>query len=283
MSMKCSALALLLALASLQGCSSLHSRPAATEVAQGQRFSTTNREYDQFFSAVHRLQLTMAQATDELSAARRELTHATVFAKDAGSSAIASQVKLELDRLAKRGVYVRVELERATPDTASHARASFSPANKPAQSDEALLKKLESGVTGMLRVSASMQHARAEISVLASQAERLEHGLEVAYGDASRAERERVLDNLRDAERVLALTLARAERTGKPADEFVQAFVAALGHERRAIPIPEPEAPPPSEQETKAPVEPPRQHKPAGSARDKKKGAEPATRSEFDP
>lgn len=275
--------ALLVALAVLDGCALISGKPAATEVAQGQRFSTSNAEYDAFFASVHRLQLEMARAPGELATARNHLTRATVLAKDVGSSALAAQTKLELDRLAKRGISVRVELREATPETAAQARAVLTPATKPPAAEAELVRELETGVTGMLRLSASMRGARSQLGSLCERAERLEQGLDAAYRDASRSERSRVLDNLRDAERVLALMLARVEQVGKPASEFVEAFAEATAS-RKPPQIHEPEPAPVEEPEREIKPAPEPARAPVRSApAPAKKGAEPATRSEFEP
>ncbi len=220
-------LAILLTASSLAGCA-LGSGSGASTVAQGQRYESGNADYDAFFRRVHRLQLEVGRAPQELSEAQNSLRSSVIVGENMTAETLALQVKLELDRLARRGVPVRVTLRAGEPTTTS-ARAVFAPQTAPRPADAQLLTQLEGGVSRHLVLVGSMRKARDELDALCSDALRLEGRLNSTFSAGLGGRRGTVLENLRDAERVLALMRAQADETRRNADAFVVAFGKSIG------------------------------------------------------
>jgi hypothetical protein len=278
-------------LALLAGCIAGGGEREPSRVAQGLAFSAGNREYDDFFSRVHRLQLEMAHAPSDFTGARSKLADSVVLPKTSSDSVLAAQVKVELERLNKRGVAVRVEFKRSLPATAEGTRAVFTPASKPNAADTKLVEALESSVTTALQVSTSMRAAREELPKLCAKAEQLEASLDANFPNRFGSRRAEVIANLRDAERVLALMIARADETGKPADHLVAELSVALGKESKVRAPDDDDSVParsvavtpaaaPAGEPASAAAKTPGAEKPATP---KAANAEPVTRSAFEP
>ncbi|MFZ5893478.1 MAG: hypothetical protein ACOY0T_20625 [Myxococcota bacterium] len=215
------------------GCSASSSQ-RSSEVARGERFRSGNADYDRFFDATYALQLKLAAAPGELADARRNLTEAVVIAKDANSAMLAERIKSELDRIGRNGAYVHVDLVTPASLEPSATRAVLTPSSKPRGHDANLVRQVENAVTRLLRLEASMRLARLQLDTLCSSAVRLEASLEQSFQD--RSQREAVVANLRDAERMLALMLGHADEVQKPSAEFLSKFSVAVGTPWRAAP-----------------------------------------------
>ena len=221
-------------LLSSAGCAATQHEAPQSRVGQGLAYSSGNREYDEFFERVHRLQVAMSEAPAALTQARARIVKSTAPGNGSSSTLLAREVKQALDRMSKRGVSVRVDLKRAAVSKAERAHAVFTPTAKPSAQDEKLLADLEAGVSGMLHVSSSLRESREELLQLCTRALQLESSLDEEFPGGLGSRRGEVLANLRDAERVLALSIARSEETARPAEEFISELSTALGKERRS-------------------------------------------------
>lgn len=262
--------------AGLVGCAA--SQPRESLVAQGQLFRSGNPDYDRFFDVTHALQVQMATAPGELADARQRLTEAVVIANSSSSAVLAERIKSELDRVGRHGSYVRVEFIAPSSLEPSATRAVLTPASKPRAIDANLLRQVESSVTRLLRLEASMHRARRELDSLCGTALRLDEALDKSFPD--RAQREQVANNLRDAERVITLMLAGTERVQAPTAEFLGRLAAATGTPWRAAPL-RPELESNGEQRWARGTKAPSDSKPAADKT--ASSSEPATRADFEP
>jgi hypothetical protein len=272
------ALYVLLGAASALGATGCY-REAKSEVAQGRSYRSGNAEYDRFFQATHAQQVKIGGARAEYDDARQNLTSSLVIAKDTSSDALADRIKFELDRLARQGSSVRVELVSPPTLDPSATRAVLTPASKPRSVDATLVRQVESSVTRLLRLDISMKLARQELYELAKTAYRLEASLDQAFPRGS-AQRDEVIVNLRDAERAITLMFGTADETQKPTAEFLGKFAVAVGSPWRAPGAPDLAGEQRVARAGKAsePAQPP-----ATSASSSASSAEPATRAEFEP
>lgn len=218
--------ALVLVLALCAGGCSMHSGPTA--VAQGRYFAAGTPEYDEFFVAIYRLQLQMAAAPAEFAEARRALSETVISAANAPSAQLAEKTKATLERLAEHGPRVRIEFRVPTPPDPERTMALVTPAGSPGGADRKALESIESSLTRILRFNATLHRATARLTELRRAVPRLEAGVDAAFHDQGRSKRTQVLTNLRDADRVSVLMLARADELGKPADELVSEFTRVL-------------------------------------------------------
>lgn len=287
MSMTPPALSALLVVFSLNlpGCFWQSSGPS--EVAQGRYFSAGRPDYDEFFLAVHRLQLQMASAPGEIAEARRALSSAVISGADASNAQLAEKVKVALDRLGERGVRTRVEFRSPTPPDPEHTMAILTPWSSPTGSDRQVFEGIEASLTRILRFVATMRRANGRLTELRSAVPRLEAGIEAAFHDQSRGRRRRVEANLRDSERVSVLMLARVDELGRPAEALVTELLRTLGPNFKlpaSAPPPEPPAPapepPPPRQ--RANQDPRPRTSPAAEPK-AKPASEPAKSADFEP
>lgn len=244
-------LVLLVLLSNLPGCAGAGSKPS--EVAQGRYFAAGSPDYDEFFVAIHRLQLEMANAPREIADARRALSTAVVSSADASNAQLAEKVKATLERLADRGVRTRVEFKSPTPPDPEHTMALLTPWTNPTGNDRQAFEDLESSLTRILRFAATMRRASARLIELRSRVPRLEAGIGSSFRDQSRGKRRQVEQNLEDAAQVSLLMLARADELGTPAE--------ALANELRHVLAPNfklPASPPPASEPAPPSPEPPR-------------------------
>lgn len=188
-----------------------------SNVAQGKAFSSGNAEYDAFFSSVQRLQKELDGAPQQLSEA--ESKFGPPPPGGASPAALAQQVKIELDHMASRGVSVRADLRGP--------RASLSALNKSRPADTKRVAELNDGVARELEIASHMQGLRSELDSLCGDALRLEQKLDDSFSPLG--QRQEVLANLHDAERVLTLLRGRVDVTQKQSEGFVIALAQTLG------------------------------------------------------
>ena len=283
---RCSWLFCAAALGSSVGCA--RSAPATTVVASGAHYQAGEPEYDGFFDTVHQLQLTLARAPEDRQRAELQLREAAVLKSEATASVLAEQLRSELERIGNKAGRLRVELVAPDSPELDKTHALISANTKPNTPEAKFLATVEGSVTELMRLNVAMKRAREELGTLCSTAARLEGRLDATFpGTDKHAE---VQANLRDAERVIALMIARADETAKPTDEFLGKFAVALG---TGFQSPAPKAPTTgSERVAKAapPVTAPapdsRSREPARPAAPQKppsEALEPVTRADFDP
>jgi hypothetical protein len=254
-----------------------------TEVAEGRYFSAGNPDYDEYFVRVHRLQVEMAAAPNELVEARRLLGDALVSSPDAPAAQLAEKVKIALDRLAEHGIRTRVEFRVPSPPDPPHTMAILTYSSTPGSNERQSLERIEAAVTRILRFAATMRAAGARASELRVDMARLESGVETAFREQSRGRRSQIHDNLRDAERVSVLMLARSDELARPAEALARELGSVLASYFKPWPVAPPPEPAPA-------PEPPRPRPRAGPdarprARDPKAKtpSESAKSADFEP
>lgn len=265
-------------LLSAPGCSLRSS--GQSEVAQGRYYAAGSPEYDEFFLSFYRLQLEMAAAPGEFSAARRALGEAVVSAADASNAQLAEKVKATLDRLADHGLRSRLEFRSPNPPDPEHTMALVTTAASPAGSDRQAVESIESSLTRVLRFGAAMRRATSKLAQLLGAVPRLETGVDSAFREQGHGKRKQVASNLGDAARVSLLMLARADELGKPAEDLANQLQRVLAAYFKPFP-----SPPVVEAPAPAPEVPaPRTRQDARPrAAEPKAKAEPAKSADFEP
>jgi hypothetical protein len=217
-----------------------------TEVAQGLYFSAGSPDYDEFFVRVHRLQVELAGAPSELAEARRVLADAVVSAPDAPNAQLAEKVKLALDRLVEHGVRTRIEFRAPSPADPPHTMAILTYSATPAGNERQTVEHIEAAMTRVLRFAATMRAAGTRAGELRASVARLESGVETVFREQSRGRRAQIHDNLRDAERVSVLMLARSDELSRPAEELANELSRVLSSYFKPWPVAPPPEPAPA-------------------------------------
>ena len=219
MSLRAGTVALVVALsfAATPACSLIFNS-GPSDVAQGRYYSSGSAEYDAFFVRVYQQQLLMARAPGELAEARGSLTQALVLDTTAQNAELAEKLRLSLNALGQRGARVHFEVRLPSPPDPDHSMALISATPAPEGNERASLAASEAALTRLLRLAATMHQSQGELTQLRAMAPALEAKVDSAFADQGPRKRERTLQNLKDAERVIVLMQARAEDTAIPVD-----------------------------------------------------------------
>lgn len=246
----------------LLGVSACFPRSArVTEVGQGRYFSAGSPDYDEFFLSVHRLQVEMASAPNALAEARRLLSEAVVSAVDAPNAQLAEKAKLALDRLVEHGIRTRIEFRTPSPPDPPHTMALLSYSSTPGGAERQTFERLEAAMTRLLRFAAAMQLANQKLLELRGAVPKLESSVDQVFREQSRGRRGQVRDNLRDAERVSVLMLARSDELGRSAEDLAGELGRVLAPYFKPWPV----APPPEPAPAPADSARPRPRAPEGA------------------
>lgn len=262
------ALVAVLSIAATPACSLIFSS-GPTDVAQGRYYSSGNAEYDAFFVNVYQQQLVMARAPGELAEARGVLTQSLVLDANAQNAELAEKLRLSLNALGQRGARVHFEVRLPSPPDPDHSMALISATPAPEGNERASLAASEAALTRLLRLGATMHQSQGELTKLRAMAPALEAKVDSAFPEQGPRQRERTLQNLKDAERVIVLMQARAEETAVPIDSLYRELNRVFAS---------PETPPP---DTAAPPKPEEKPRPRPVApRPRSDSSPPAARTE---
>jgi len=200
----------------------------SSAVAQGQRYKTGKSDYDVFFSSVHRLQLDVERAPSSVRDTQSALAQ-RLQAKSSEPTQLGQKMRAELDRLAARGVNVRVELRGADALDPAERKAQLTTPSKPKKADAELVTEFERSLAEQWAIIGSMRKARMQLDALGRAALHLEERVDTSFTGRFEDQRDEAVENLRDAERLLALMRARCDETEQNAAAFVEGFTRGSG------------------------------------------------------
>lgn len=226
-----------------------------SHVAQGRYFSTGNPRYDEFFVRLHRMQVELKDAPDDLAALNAELARSVALPPTADATTLRATLAKKAGEATVRGATLRVDRARG-PD----GRTRLSVRGSPAQKDRALVKTLDVVLARLTDVRERTGQWRKELEWLPATGATLDGGVEAAFVGQSRAKRDDIHENLADAQKVIALMAARLRDVETRRGELEELVASALGETESEQPPPA-SAEPPS---AKPPV--PTRHRPPTAA-----------------
>lgn len=198
-----------------------------SRVARGHYFATGNADFDEFFLGLYRVQVRLQDAPSEVARVRGALSSGIVVSSEASHAQLATKLRYQLEKLAARGLRVKLELKGPAPPNGEppfyviRTNVSVEPV------DGELLSRVETAATRLLRLSSTLEASGGDLARLELAAVRLESRIEANFGAQGRDAVERIRRNFVDAHRLLALMQARARETRADAESLLAQVVRA--------------------------------------------------------
>jgi hypothetical protein len=175
-------------------------------VARGEYYAAGAAKYDRFFILLYEKQVELLSAPGEPRAARESLTNALALTPDASNDALAQRLRLETQKLASQGLYVRLEVPPPSASLDASATLHTSETSTPSP----LRTALPQGATRLVRARNRMLATRAELEKLQVMGITLEGDIDRAFRTEGPWKRDEVRNNLSDGQKVLTLMQSRA-------------------------------------------------------------------------
>ena len=198
-----------LALATMPACAVFGGHGEST-VARGKYYSSGDPRYDEFFIALYKLQVQMAEAPRVPETERRNLQRTANLAPGSSDADLLRRLHEEAARLSRAGIRLRLDLHPSpgAPNAASvNLRASTRPTEARAA---ALLSQVELSATHLLRSVAQMGEGETALGQLELGTIGLDADVERTFAEARFGTQSEVKKNLSDSHKLIALMRARA-------------------------------------------------------------------------
>ena len=198
-----------LCLSSLPGCAVFSSHGPST-VARGKYYSSGDPHYDEFFIALYKLQVSVAEAPRVPENERRDLAQALSLPPESDSAAIGARLREEAQKLSRAGIHLRLD---KNPGSDKSAPASFTLRSNQRPKDDAtsaLLARVERAAVNLQQSIDGATRDDASLTQLDPDAINLDAGADAAFADRGAAKLAEVKKNLGDARQLIALMHTRA-------------------------------------------------------------------------
>jgi len=213
------------ALSTLGGCAVFGSHREST-VAQGKYYASGDPYYDEFFVDLYLLQVDMAEAPKLPEAELQSLTQLLQLEPKATPAMVELSLHEQALKLSHAGIHLRLDqtLVLGHPEAAATViRSNARPKENPTA---ALLSSVETSSTNLLRWQLTMKQKEEALTRLELMTIRLDAGVDRAFSQAPIGKPSEVKQNLADAQKLIPLMRARAERSRESAEQLL----AALTH-----------------------------------------------------
>jgi hypothetical protein len=219
--------ALLLA-TTLSGCRFL-GLSGPTTVGQGKHYATGNKVFDEYFVELYQFQVQLEGAPSQLQTARETLAKAAEIEPSKPNAELVDKLHARLEKLVAKGVRVKLEVTAPDPPDPAQTSASVKHSGTPSSTDRDLLTSIETALTTLAKLRASMTLAPPRLTELRLLAGQLYAQIDEAFDLGSSAKRAEVRANLDDAVKVIALMLDRAKVVQTESTELVTLVVDKAG------------------------------------------------------
>jgi len=261
--------ATLVVLATQPGCF-LFGSPGPSNVGQGQRYVSGNPDYDQYFSQLYELQLEMGKAPDTEKAIRSKLAKKLGIDSDASAALLAHKVKKEADKIAKHGVGLQIALEGGDDDNGAASAKLQSSGGTLSGDAKHFADAVEDTVVHEQKLAVEMKKSHKLLDQLRARTVELKANVESVFRKGGLHKQAEVKKNLKDADTMITLMVARADDVGDSASKTVKRLVEAIHTDHGQFKAPEEQ--PDEGSEKKEPEKKPHWHPPPHSG-----AAPPAT------
>lgn len=232
----------LVLLATQPGCF-IFGSPGPSAVGQGHKYVSGNPEYDQYFSQLYDVQVEMANAPATEKTIRSKLAKDLGIDAEASASLIARKVKKEAAKLEKQGTGIKINLSGGDDDEGASAKLETS--GKALSGDG---KKFADAVQDALeheaKLAAQMKKSRKLLDQLRAQAIGLKANVKTVFRKGGLRKQSEVNKNLKDADSIITLMVARADQVTDSAKETIKRLSDAIETDHGQFNAP---APPPPE------------------------------------
>jgi len=240
-------------------------------VAQGKYYSSGNPQYDEFFIALYQLQVEMADAPSVPDAERQSLAQTLGLSPETPADGVAQRLREEAQKLSRTGVRMRLE-QSSPPDKPEAASATIRSTYRPKDTaSAALLPKIETSATNLLRTASAMKAAEVRLAKLEVDTINLDADVPKVFAEARVGKQSEIKRNLADGQKLITLMKARGDDVRGACEELLATIAKAVNTDDGSLstPPPEPinpEPPKPADADAKKPAPKPHPKPKAASA-----------------
>jgi hypothetical protein len=245
--------ALVLSLALALGCS-VFKPQGPSEVARGEYYAAGKPQFDRFFIELYELQVSLAQAPTEPTAARKTLTDLLGLPVEASDDSLHDRLTQEARKLAGLGLKLRLDV----PEASTKDDASATLYTNESSTSTPLRASLPEQATRLVRSRNAMLKAKSQLEALAVLGIQLDGSVDATFHTEGPWKRDEVRTNLSDAQKVITLMQARAREIRDSDDKLLAELTSAASTDGSLGKLPAISAP--------AAEEAPRQARRGGSA-----------------
>ena len=216
-----------------------------SSVAQGKYYASGNKQFDEFFLQLHRLQVRLAEAPDEFAKARSDLAKSANTDLSNADAALADALHARFEKLIPRGIRVKIVLDANATGAATTTPVSLQASGNPSAVDRELFTTVEGALSTLVKLQAEMQTAIPRLSELRLLAGQLDGQVEEAFDLGNARKRREVRQNLADSIKVIGLMEERARAVAAAAGDLSSAVSAKAGTDDGTVgSAPSPASPP---------------------------------------
>ncbi|MEB2312831.1 MAG: hypothetical protein OZ921_16530 [Sorangiineae bacterium] len=212
--------------AGLPGCFVFGS-PGPSKVGQGQKYSSGNPAFDEFFERLYSLQVALAEAPSGEKEVRRAFAAKLDADPDASTSMLTKKAQKLAQALAARGVGLELELDEGDEETKPTANLKATGAALTGD-DRTFITAVETTAQKELDVVHSMKKAAKQLDELRAQLMALETQVDDAFRLGGPRKKAEVRKNLDDAKVLLPLMTSRAEQVRDSAHQLLRKLTQAV-------------------------------------------------------
>jgi hypothetical protein len=212
-----------------------------SNVAQGKYYSSGNPQYDEFFIELYQLQLKMADSPRVPDAERQSLAQALTLSPETPTDGVADRLHEEAEKLSRSGIRMRLE-QTPSEDKPENASATIRASARPKdEASAALISKVETSATNLLRTTSEMKAALGLLAKLEVNAINLDADVPKAFIAAHVGKQSEVKKNLADAQKLIVLMKARGDQVRTQCEELLARLAKAVDTDDGSLSAPQPE------------------------------------------
>lgn len=201
--------------------------PGPSNVSQGKQYVSGNAQYDEFFSEMYELQVTLGAAPDRERTVRQHLAAALDIDPSSRAEEIAEAVNKRVAHMNKRGPSLKLALsgmeEKGTPSSVLTATGTVSDPK-----DKALVEAIDQAGKDAAALLGDVRRASAATEHLRAEAPALEPSIDETFRLAGPARKADVRKNLEDAERLIPLMAERSSDIEERTTELLRKLEKSL-------------------------------------------------------
>ena len=229
-----------LCLGAAPGCAVFGGSKPST-VARGKYYASGDAHSDEFFIALYRMQVKLADAPPTPENERAALAQALALPPQADRAAIGARLREETQKLSHAGVHLRLDKNPAK-DKLPASTSLLSSAPLTEQPNAALLAQVQQSGTNLSRAMDDATQNEQLLSELLPQAISLDAGADATFAHSPIGKLSEVRKNLADARQLIVLMRTRATEALRASEELLVELTQAVDTDDGSLPPPLAEA-----------------------------------------
>lgn len=198
-----------------------------SNVSQGKQYVTGKADYDEFFSAMYQLQVSLGSAPDRERAIRQHLSEALEIDPGSRAEEIAAALSKRVARFVKPGTTVKLTITGLEPKgTPSSVLTTTGTIADP--KDQEIVRAIEQASKDAATLLGDVRRSNAATEHLRDEAPALEPGIDEKFRLEGPGRKADVRKNLTDAERLIPLMATRASDIEERTTELLRKLEKAV-------------------------------------------------------